>query len=125
MRIRREIIKMKEFLQKEFRTYDELEELIILIIRNMERIDDDIFERSQKLDPYSDANQKMQALATTCNSCMALFTYINDYECSNRGKFDFQKLLISIRKLVKVLLDVERVLNLDKSREQSSVILYS
>ena len=96
-------------LKRNVENIEELLQVVHDVIERMEDLDDEIFQRSQKLDPYSEENAKLQTLNTSVNSCVAIFTYIEQYEASKKTDLDFLKAKVNVRKLIKVLMDVRRI----------------
>ena len=88
--------------------FEEIELVSERIIDLMEKIDDDIFEKSQRPNLRTEETAKLQSIGTSLNSCTVLFTYLDTYEESKKRKFDFLKLKFSMRKLIKILIDLQR-----------------
>ena len=108
-------------LEGNINSYTDLVPHMERVIQDMDELDDVIFARCQKSNPYSEQASKLQSLGNSLNSCSIIFSYIETYEKSEKTNFDFLKIRHSVKKLVKILLDIERILNIKNDDMPTSI----
>ena len=95
-------------------TFEKLELMMLKLVERIEELDDKLFEQTQKCSMHSEQNTKLQAIGNSINSCHVLYSYIDSYEESKKTQWDFLKLKNSARKLIKVTIDIERLLKVEQ-----------